>query len=104
MAWFGVAQQSTLLAVQQQLTALQTKVDKIMTQDATLAAIAADISADETKQTAALGTIQALVASLQAEVAAGGASPATVAALQAAQAAEDAFTTSIQTAATPPSS
>jgi hypothetical protein len=100
----GTARQSTLQQVLAIVQQLQVEVSKLVTQDATIAAIAADLSADATKQTAALGTIQALVSSLQAEVAAGGASPATVAALQAAQAAEDAFTTSIQSSATPPSS
>lgn len=102
MSWFGWAQQSTLLAVQKQVAALQTQVGKLMSQDSTLAAIAAAIQADVTRQSAALGVIQGIVTTLQNEVNAGGASPATVAALQAAQAAEDAFTTSIESAEVPP--
>jgi hypothetical protein len=73
-------------AVQAAVAALSRKVDALMSQDQSVAAAAARIEADEQDVLAALRSQQALIASLQAEVAAGNLSPATQAALAQAQA------------------
>lgn len=85
-----VARQSLMnqgfAALQAAVAALSRKVDDLMSQDASVAAAAARIEADETDVLAALRSQQALIASLQTEVAAGNLSQATQDALAKAQA------------------
>jgi hypothetical protein len=73
-------------ALQAAVAALSRKVDDLMSQDASTAAAAARIEADEQDVLAALRSQQALITALQAEVAAGHLSQATVDALNQAQA------------------
>ena len=95
-----IARQSTLnqlLSGQAALTTavadLSRRVDILMSQDASVAAAAARIEADEAAVLAALRSIQGLVEALQAEVAAGNLSQATMDALAKAQADMDALRT-----------
>jgi uncharacterized protein (UPF0335 family) len=71
-----------------QLARLNEKVDRIMSEDATVAAAAADLQADAASLTTAVTALQGLITSLQGETV----SPATLTALQTAQAAVDAIT------------
>lgn len=71
-----------------QLAQLNEKVDQIMSEDASVAAVAADLQADAASLTTAVTALQGLITSLQGE----SVSPATVQALQTAQAAVDAIT------------
>jgi hypothetical protein len=113
------AKQSTLLEVQQSVEALQvsvseiaTKIGKIMSQDASILAVAQGIEANDQNLAAALVTIQTAVAALLAEVAAGGTtaiSDSTMAALTQAKTDFDAALATAEqnasddtTAATPP--
>lgn len=71
------------------LAQLDEKVDTIMSEDAAVAAAAADLTADAAALTTAVGALQGLITAVQAE----NVSPATLTALQQAQAAVDAITT-----------
>lgn len=77
-----------------QLAQLNEKVGKIMSEDAAVAAAAADLQTDAATLTTALTALQGIVAALQAEVANNPdvVQPATLTALQTAQAAVDAIT------------
>lgn len=80
MAWNPF---TVLADIQRTVHAINTKADKIMSQDATIAATAAGIEADVTALKTAMASSAALIASLQAEIAAGATvvSDATMAAL-----------------------
>jgi hypothetical protein len=73
---------------------LLTRTKELMTEDAAVAAAAADLETDAANLTAAVTALQGLITALQAEVAANPdvVQPATLTALQAAQAAVDAIT------------
>jgi small-conductance mechanosensitive channel len=76
------------------LARLEEKVNQIMSEDAAVAAAAADLQTDAATLTTALTALQGIVAALQAEVANNPnvVQPATLTALQTAQAAVDAIT------------
>jgi septal ring factor EnvC (AmiA/AmiB activator) len=82
-----------LAAIAAQLTTLTDKVNILMTEDATVAAAAAQIEADQAATKTALESVQALLVTLQGEVSSGSAqlSPATLAALAQAQTDMDAL-------------
>lgn len=88
-----IARQSTLTQILSSLQDLSRKVDILMTEDATVSAEVTQIAADEAATLTAIRSLQALVAALQAEVAAGNLSQATLDALAQAQAASDALRT-----------
>jgi predicted nucleic acid-binding Zn-ribbon protein len=82
---------------------LETKIGKLMTQDATILAAVQAMEADLTQAATVLTSLQATVAALQAEVAAGGTSSisdATMTELANAKAQADAFLAA-ETAAVP---
>jgi septal ring factor EnvC (AmiA/AmiB activator) len=62
---------ATLAAIQRAITILDTKVTKLMTEDATIAAQVAAEEVDIQQLTAAFTSVQAFIATLQAEIAAG---------------------------------
>jgi hypothetical protein len=79
------ARQDKILAL---LAQLNEKVDKLMSEDAAVAAAAADLTADAASLTTAVTALQGLITAVSAE----NVSPATITALQQAQAAVDAIT------------
>lgn len=90
----------TLAAVAVALHRIEQKLEIIMSEDAAVAAVTADILADEQAITTALSTIQAALTAAQSDAV----QPSTLAALQSAQAALDALTataSSDASAATP---
>jgi septal ring factor EnvC (AmiA/AmiB activator) len=91
-AGFAAVNQA-LAAIAAQLTTLTDKVNILMTEDATVAAAAAQIEADQAATKTALESVQALLVTLQGEVSSGSAqlSPATLAALAQAQTDMDAL-------------
>jgi hypothetical protein len=102
---FDIASQATLLAVLQALQDLTGKVDALMTEDAAVAAAAADIDTKITAANEMLSSLQALILALQAEVAAGHLSQATLDALAKAQSDTGTFAAALQadvTTDTPP--
>ena len=79
--------QSAILAA---LARIEQQLGEIMSEDAAVLAVVTDENTQITNLTASVGSLQGLVESLQAEVAAGTAlQPSTLAALQSAQAALD---------------
>jgi hypothetical protein len=80
--------QTALTAIQATLVTLSGKVDTLMSEDATVAAVVTAESADITALTSAVGSLQTLVTTLKSQT---GLSPATFAALAAAQGQLDAL-------------
>ena len=82
-AGFTAADRAMMTRIAAGIDTLTTKLEQLMTEDATVAATAADIEADVIALKTAIASSAALIASLQAEVAAGTASvsPATMDAL-----------------------
>jgi len=80
---FTAADRAMLNRIAAGIDTLTAKLEQLMTEDATIAATAADIEADVTALKTAIASSAALIASLQAEVAAGATvvSDATMAAL-----------------------
>ncbi len=104
--WQGNVTRS-LAAIQASLDRLNEKVNLIMSEDAAVAAAAADLTADAAALTTAVTALQGLVTALQAEIASNPdvVQPATLAALATAQAAVDTVTGTASadvTADTPP--
>lgn len=77
-----------LAVIRGQLEAINQKLEKIMSEDAAIQSVTADILADEQAITTALGTIQAALTAAQNDAV----QPSTLAALQSAQAALDNLT------------
>lgn len=86
-----IARQSALDRVLAAVTDLSGKVDVLMTQDAIVAAAVSRIEADQQAVLTAVNSLQALIETLQAEVAAGTLTPATMDALAKATADMDAL-------------
>jgi peptidoglycan hydrolase CwlO-like protein len=80
---FTSADRAVLNQLAATMKTVTTTLGKIMSEDATIAATAADIEADVTALKTAMASSAALIASLQAEIAAGttAVSPSTMAAL-----------------------
>ena len=99
---FTSADRAVLNGLAASVQTIQTTLGKIMSEDATIAATAADIETDVTALKTAIASSAALIASLQAEVAAGATtvSAATMAAL--AQARTDLDAVAVPPAAAPP--
>jgi hypothetical protein len=79
---------SDLAVIRGQLEAINDKLEKIMSEDAAIQSVTADLLADEQAITTALGTIQAALTAAQNDAV----QPSTLAALQSAQAALDNLT------------
>ena len=71
---FTSADRAVLADIQRTVHAITTTLGKIMSEDATIAATAADIEADVAALKTSMASSAALIASLQAELAAGTAS------------------------------
>jgi hypothetical protein len=85
------ATSADLAVISGQLETVDTKLEKIMTEDAAVQAVTADILADEQAITTAIGTIQAAVTAAAADAV----QPSTLTALQSAQAALDSLTATV---------
>jgi hypothetical protein len=90
---FTSADRALMYRIAASLDDITQRLEAIMSEDATIAATAADIEADVTALKASMASSAALIASLQAEIAAGATvvSDATMAALAQAQADLDAI-------------
>jgi hypothetical protein len=86
-----VAAPADLAVISGQLQAINTKLEFIMSEDAAIQAVTADIQADVTAITANVATIQAALTAALADAV----QPSTVSALQAAQAALDSLSSTV---------
>jgi len=106
---FGDADRDILSRIAAGIDTLLAKMEKLMSEDAAVAAAAADLATDAASLTAAVTALQGLVTALTAEIASNPdvVQPATLTALQTAQAAVDAITGTASadvTTDTPPAS